>query len=180
MQFTSGKATVKLKGGESKLIEGLPTGVEYTVTEASADGFQVTGKTGDEGTISTTLSKAEFTNTRETGDLEVKKSVTSSTPNDKNKDFSFTVTLSDTTINGTYGEMTFKNGVANFTLKHDETKKAEGLPTGISYTVEEAVDGKFITTKTGETGTIATGTVTANYSNAKDEGGLQVSKTVKP
>ena len=73
MTFENGVATVQLKGGAKSTAAGLPTGITYEITEASATGFQLTGKTGDTGSISTTESKAEFTNTRETGDLELSK-----------------------------------------------------------------------------------------------------------
>ena len=71
--FTNGEGTVTLKGGENKTIEGLPTTVTYKITETAVTGIPNTAKTGDEGTISTTLSEAEFTNTRETGDLTLSK-----------------------------------------------------------------------------------------------------------
>ena len=63
IQFTGGEATFSLKHGESLTITGLPTDVEYTVTEAENDNF-TTEKTGDTGTISNTLATAAFTNTR--------------------------------------------------------------------------------------------------------------------
>ncbi|MBQ6363089.1 MAG: hypothetical protein IJI62_03710, partial [Lachnospiraceae bacterium] len=179
MNFTAGTATVKLKGGQTAKATGLPTGVEYTITEKDAPGFDLTKKTDDTGMISTSVSSAVFTNTRKTGGLSVSKSVVSSTASDKTKAFSFTVTLSDTTISGEYGEMTFKDGIARFTLKHGETISAEGLPTEIEYTVvEEKADG-FVTTKTGDTGTISeTKLAEAVFTNTKDEGGLVVSKSV--
>ena len=43
---------------------------------------------------------------------------------DRSTEFNFTVTLSDTSINGVYGAMEFVNGVATFTLKHNESKTA--------------------------------------------------------
>ena len=52
-------------------------------------------------------------------------------------EFRFTVTLSDKTINDTYGDMTFTDGVTTFTLKDGESKKATGLPNGITYEVTE-------------------------------------------
>ena len=57
--------------------------------------------------------------------------------NFKNLAFNFTVTLGDETIDGTYGEMTFTDGIATFTLKDGETKSATGIPSGISYEVTE-------------------------------------------
>ena len=154
MEFKDGVAEVTLKGGENATAEGLPTDVKYTITEAEAEGFELTGTTGDEGTIKTEMSSAVFTNTRDTGDLTVKKTVASDTKEDETKDFNFIVTLSDTGINGTYGDMEFTDGVAEFTLKHKESKTAEGLPTEIDYTVEEEADDRFVTTMTGETGSI--------------------------
>ena len=179
MKFTGGSATVELKGGQTATATGLPTDVTYTITEATATGFTVTAKTGDNGTISKTKSTASFTNTRDTGELEVTKTVVSTTASDKTKDFTFTVTLNDTSINKTYSEVEFKNGVGTFTLKDGGTKKIEGLPTGITYKVEEATAAGFVTTKTGDTGDITKSeTATAAFTNTKDEGGLIVSKKV--
>ena len=107
----------------------------------------------------------EITNTRD-GDLLVEKEVTGS-DGQKNREFHFTVTLSGTsvtgiqaeTITGEYGDMTFTNGVAEFTLKHGEQKMAEDLPAGLTYTVVEtdANTNRYRTTYTGETGTIPAG-----------------------
>ena len=58
------------------------------------------------------------------------------------------------TINGTYGDMTFLNGVATFKLKDGEAKTAYSLPSGIRYTVTEETAAGFTTTKTGNIGTI--------------------------
>ena len=190
--FTNGKATIKLKGGESKTIEGLPNGVGYTVTETdySSDGYvtTVSGTTGTSNVTSGTISEdtvavAEFTNTRNTyGNLTVKKTVAGNAA-DTNKEFNFKVTLSDTSINGLYGGMTFSDGVATFVLKHGENKTAENLPTGVEYTVKEedyTAAGYYITKQTGETGTISGGcNLTAAFENTRNaEGSLTVSKTL--
>ena len=107
----------------------------------------------------------EVTNTRD-GDLLVEKEVTGS-DGQKNREFHFTVTLSGTSVTGIKGEditgeyrdMTFTNGVAEFTLKHGEQKLAEDLPAGLTYTVVEtdANTNRYRTTYTGETGTIPAG-----------------------
>ena len=123
--FTNGTAAVTLKGGESRTIEGLPTGVKYTITEAEVSGFQLTGKTGDTGTISTTLSEASFTNTRETGNLKLSKVLVSDTAADADQEFTFTINLSDTTISKTYSNVIFTNGVASVTLKGGESRTIE-------------------------------------------------------
>ena len=87
------------------------------------------------------------------GSLSVTKKVTG-TGGDRTKAFTFTITLNDKSINGTYGDMTFENGVAVITLKHGETKIATGLPAGFSYVVEESNNGGYTVTKTEDTGTI--------------------------
>lgn len=51
VEFTNGKATLKLKGNESKTIEGLPKGVTYTVTETDSRGYTAEYE-GSEGEIS--------------------------------------------------------------------------------------------------------------------------------
>ena len=104
------------------------------------------------------------------GNLTVSKTVSGNAA-DSTKAFSFTATLGDTTINGTYGGMTFTNGVATFTLKGGERKTATGLPSGTGYTVTEAdysADG-YVTNKSGDTGVIRKGkTTTAAFTNTKN------------
>ena len=176
--LANGVATVTLKGGQSVTITGLPTEVDYEITEAEAEGFTTEPEDGATGTIKTTLSEEEFTNTREKGDLEVTKTVVSDLAADADKEFSFTVTLADETINGTYGDMTFENGVATVTLKGGQKAVAEGLPTDLDYTVEEAAADGFTTSSTGETGTISTEKSKAAFTNTREVGDLTVSKTV--
>ena len=178
MTFEDGVATFTLKGGESATAEGLPTDVTYTVVETANDDF-VTTKTGDTGTISTTVSTAAFTNTRVVGDLEVTKTVSSDLAADADAEFEFTVTLGDTTISGEYGDMTFEDGVATFTLKGGESATAEGLPTDVTYTVVEKAAEGFTTEKTGDTGTISTTASTAAFTNTRETGELEVTKTVE-
>ena len=154
--FKEGKAEIQLKGGEEKVIEGLPDGTTYSVSEKDADGYEVS-KSGETGSISQEKSSvAAFTNTRNTyGSLTVEKHVTGNA-GDTKKEFRFEVVLTDTNINGTYGDMTFASGIASFTLKDGESKTAKDLPNGIGYSVSEedySGDG-YATTKTGEVGNI--------------------------
>ncbi len=194
MTFTDGVANFDLKHGESLTATGLPAGITYTVTEteANADGYH-TASAGSEGTIPDGgTARADFVNSKSEepgpnlGNLTVTKLV-SGTAGDMDKEWHFTVTLSDTTISGTYGEMTFTNGVAEFTLKHTQSLTATGLPAGVTYTVTETeanADG-YDTKASGESGTIPeNGTANADFVNSKDDtttpktGNLTVSKTV--
>lgn len=84
--------------------------------------------------------------------------------------FSFIATLTDENGNAirdtkgavTYGDATFSNGVARFTLKRNETKKFTNIPAGWHYRVEETRNAKYPTTLVnGTKGYVASGTVTA-------------------
>ncbi|MCQ2511777.1 MAG: Cna B-type domain-containing protein [Lachnospiraceae bacterium] len=173
MAFVNGVAAFPLKDGESKTATWLPEGTAYIVSESdyTREGY-VSTKTGEEGTIvGDDTMTAAFTNTRNTyGDLTVSKTVEGNSAS-KTKEFNFTVTLDDTSINGTYGDMTFENGVATFTLKDGESKTATELPNGTAYTVSEkdyTADG-YVTTKTGEEGTIVgDDTMTATFINTRN------------
>ena len=91
----------------------------------------------------------------ETGDLSLTKEV-SGEGADTEREFSFTVTLSDHSISGTYGGMVFDEGVAAVKAKHGQTVTAAGLPAGITYTIVEmeAYQDGYTTSSSGATGTI--------------------------
>ncbi len=104
------------------------------------------------------------------GNLSVSKTVAGNN-GDTSKAFNFTVTLSDTGINGKFGEMTFANGVATFVLKHGESKTASGLPAGITYTVTEAEADKdgYTTTSVNASGSIIkNNTAAATFTNTRN------------
>ena len=110
-----------------------------------------------------------------TGTLTVKKTVSGGGA-DYNKAFTFTVKLEESgdTYNGevTYGGVTFINGVATFTLKHNESKTIKGIPADMTYTVTESDNAGYTVTMSGNTGTIKAGeTSTAAFNNYKAGGG---------
>ncbi|MBR4743876.1 MAG: Cna B-type domain-containing protein, partial [Oscillospiraceae bacterium] len=181
VEFKEGKATVELADGETVTIEGLAAGVKYTVEEEEVEGF-TTESDGEEGTISEEeAAEAEFTNTRETGDLTVTKELDSDLAADADKTFTITVTLSDDSISGTYGDMTFDGGVATVELKGGESATAEGLPTTVEYTVEEddeSAEG-FEVDYDNEEGEIGEDLVTATVTNTRETGDLTVTKEVE-
>lgn len=175
MTFAGGVAEFKLSHGQSKTAEDLPVGMGYTVTEAdySADGYTTT-KTGDTGTTDGSApQRAVFTNTRNAySSLQVRKLVEGDAASTTD-DFSFKVELSDTTITGTYGDMEFANGVAEFKLSHAQSKTAKDLPVGVRFTVTESdySSSGYTTTKTGDTGIIEEGVVkTAVFTNTRNGG----------
>ena len=181
LRFENGVAEFRLKDGESVTAEKLPINITYEVTEEPAEGYYCLKSENSEGTIEEGVTTATFTNGKDkepekpvpqekTGDLKVSKNVTGS--GDKNKDFAFRVELSDKTVNGIFGDMTFENGTAEFSLKHGESINATGLPAGITYTVTETGTAGYTVTKTGDKGTIADGiTAVAEFTNYKPSGG---------
>ncbi len=184
MTFTDGVAEFALKHGESKTAKDLPAGITYTVveTEADQDGY-TTEKSGDTGTIPEGgTAKAQFINSKPGDDFNVTKVVTGNA-GDPDKEWHFRVELSDKTLNGTFGEMTFTDGVAEFTLKHGETKAARDLPVGLAYTVteQEANQDGYTTTEQNASGTIPGSDeyVDVRFTNDKSTGGLRVTKIVR-
>ena len=104
------------------------------------------------------------------GGLSVTKKVTG-TAGDKDMYFNFVVELSDTSVNGVYGDMEFIDGVAEFALKDGETVTAEGIRADTAYTVTElkaGLDG-YATESDGESGTIPAGDIAkVSFENHKD------------
>ena len=184
MTFTDGKAEIELKHDESQTAFGLPAGITYEVTEqeANQDGYTTTAS-GDKGTIKEGERQvAAFENSKKQGDLTVSKTVSGS-DGDKTKVFHFTVTLSDNTLSGTYGDMTFTDGKAEIELKHGESQTAANLPAGITYEVteQEANQDGYTTTASGDKGTIvAGGRLAAAFENSKDSSPPEPSDPLDP
>lgn len=144
-------------------------GIDATDQSAKTDVFKLltNAEMEDQGITNQTFGGVNAGFILNTASLEVTKTVEGELGN-LQKDFSFTVTLGETSISGTYGEMVFTNGVANFTLKHGQTKKATGLPAGITYEVTETLANGYDTTSTGASGTLpAGGTATAAFTNTR-------------
>ena len=146
--------------------------ITYAIEEVKVDGYE-TSITWDDttGYTITNTHTPESEPEPATGSLKVSKTVVGN-DGDTSKEFHFTVTLSDTSLSDTYGDMTFENGVASFALKHGESKTASGLPAGIRYTVTESDNSGYTVTAAGETGTIeADKTATAAFHNYRGGGG---------
>lgn len=128
---------------------------------------QLTDDAGN--TVERTVEAAVFTNTAKTGTLTVKKTVVGG---DSQREFGFTVTLTDgdgEPVSGTFGKgdgaVTFTDGKATFTLRHGGEKAITGLPVGARYTVtEEAAEG-YATTAEGAEGAVTEAGATAAFTN---------------
>ena len=113
------------------------------------------------------------------GDLKVSNTVSGSA-GDTTKPFTFTVTV-DSSINGTYGEMTFTAGSATFTLRHGESLTAVGLPADTAYTVAESDNEGYTVTANGAAGTISKdGTAVAAFTNNREVPSTQPPTTSAP
>lgn len=165
----SAGGTISLTGGQRAVIEGLPAGTEYTVTEreANQDGYVTTPTDGKvEGTITVGGDNtASFTNCRAPGDLIIRKEVTGSGDRSKEWEFHLTADLPDGRT--LYGEVACErngepetlffdeiDGYATFTLKSGESLEIKDFPIGTKFTVTEveANEGGYTTTVEG-TGT---------------------------
>lgn len=149
MEFTNGTATFTLTNGETKKALELPENASFTVTE-NPDGY-VPEREGEDGYIEPGKTKhVDFTNTLDTfADLKILKTV-SGEEFDEDQEFIFTVTLSGDAGEGSFatvkttsvgeeqeGTLTFADGKATITLKHNESLTIKDLPNGTVYTVEE-------------------------------------------
>lgn len=163
-------------------LKDVPAGtqgfVELTVkvnTEAVKDDRQVANQASVQFGNDPAIKTETIENPAASGSLKVTKTVTGNA-GDPNKEWHFTVTLTQDNVtapvSGTYGEMTFADGIAGFTLKSGESKEAAGLPAGIGYTVTEAEAGQdgYMTTAMGDVGTIASDhPAEATFVNNKEE-----------
>lgn len=181
MKFSNGTATFKLKGGETRMAAKLPAGIAYKVEETPVKDFVTTSR-NEEGTLTPDGAQVTFVNKKVTSGIVVTKKVISALVKDtapEQTQFDFTVALDGASLTGTYGEMEFKNGVASFRLGNGETKAAENLPVGITYTVTEAANDSFTVVKTGETGTVtADRAEVAAFTNTRKTGKLEITKKV--
>ncbi|MCI6261970.1 MAG: DUF5979 domain-containing protein [Olsenella sp.] len=167
LTFVDGKATINLKAGQKIALSGIPSGYSYSVSEdnvtddvyddndASHTSYAVTGT--DSGRLDSDAS-VTITNTVRTGSLTVKKQVTKEVNPTSSFRIKVTLTGAGTGLSGTYGAMTFNEGIAAFDLKNNESITATGLPEGTTYTVEENSYDDYTTTYAGNNGTIGVGT----------------------
>ena len=164
LKVVDGKGTLAIKADETITITGIVIGSAYKVTEIKVPTYFKASEAVS-GTIAASGNTATITNTYLTGSLTVKKEVVDATaPDDA---FTFTVQ---------YGDKT-----ETFTLKKNGVKTITGIPAGTAYTVTEEANSKYTTTKTGDTGTIASGeTAKAVFTNTYMYGDLKIGKRVEP
>ena len=164
-------------------VEPTRSGYKFTGWNTKADG------TGDIFTAETDVTEsmtvyAQWQPLAGSGNLTVSKTVTGNA-GDTSKEFHFTVKM-DTPINGTYGDMSFTDGTALLTLKHNEKRTATGLPADVNYEVTEAEANQngYTTTAENASGIIVKDTtVVASFTNNKNSnpsGGQPTGTTPTP
>ena len=167
-------ARVRVAGGGSLTILGIPSGTSYTVSEAdyTADRYTTTS-TGAVGVVETAAVRATFLNTRANpgyGTLTVTKTVEAiggaEIPDTQfvfdialtlEDGEDFTGTLRTTRTSGETGRLYFNGGAASIRLSHGESVTLSGIPLGTSYTVTERAAQDMRVSSTGSEGAI-TGT----------------------
>lgn len=176
----NGEGPVSLSSGQQITIGGFPSASSYTVQEVTSNEdnalkYDVTyngTQTVPSGTLSADATVA-VVNAVQEGALSVTKHVTGEVNSTRN--FTFTVKLggSGANLTGTYGDMEFSNGEATFTLADGQTKIAEHLPAGATYTVTEESNDNYTTTSENAEGTIAKGvTSQASFTNTRSMSSL--------
>ena len=164
-------ARVRVAGGGSLTILGIPSGTSYTVSEAdyTADRYTTTS-TGAVGVVETAAVRATFLNTRANpgyGALTVTKTVEAiggaEIPDTQfvfdialtlEDGEDFTGTLRTTRTSGETGRLYFNGGAASIRLSHGESVTLSGIPLGASYTVTERAAQDMRVSSTGSEGTI--------------------------
>ena len=151
-----GKAVVELMGGESVTLKDIVAGTAFTVTEdnyASEAYFPTPASGVVSGTVTTQVQTAAFTNTRNTVELTVRKTLAGNAAS-ADKLFAITVQLTGANgvdVSGEYpytatggytpasGKITVdRNGRAQVELKGGQSLTVTGIPVDTGYTVTEA------------------------------------------
>ena len=164
-------ARVRVAGGGSLTILGIPSGTSYTVSEAdyTADRYTTTS-TGAVGVVETAAVRATFLNTRANpgyGALTVTKTIEAiggaEIPDTQfvfdialtlEDGEDFTGTLRTTRTSGETGRLYFNGGAASIRLSHGESVTLSGIPLGTSYTVTERAAQDMRVSSTGSEGAI--------------------------
>ena len=173
--FAFGRAVLELSGGEEAVIPGLPAGTVYTVTEREgrADVLypqeESPHRIPEGETALVTLERPENT----LGRLRL---TCTQTGRDADPDgmYHFLIRTDADTLNGRFGDLTFKNGAAEILMKAGETCVAPGLPDGTRYQITcEGLKEDTAFNCAGDTGILRGGRESrASFVFAGQSGGL--------
>lgn len=146
----SGKSSFNLKNGESIFIKDIPAGAEYTVVEDVATGYTEANGGKYTGTIKKgDTQSVNVVNTYNPSHKMTIKKIVKGNQGDKTKQFKFQMMLTGNSVssslaytkNGQAGSVTVKNGIAEFTLGHEDVMVFNEMPAGAKYVITE-LDGE--------------------------------------
>ncbi|MBO5516541.1 MAG: VWA domain-containing protein, partial [Firmicutes bacterium] len=171
---------------DSPIIITVTKGDTAVTVSANKDGMSVIeGPTDGVYTIT-----AE--NKRDAGDLKITKTVEDGGPGYANKVFTFEITLKDAegnNVDGTYEAdgtattVSFADGKATVTLKHNQSITIKSIPTGYSYKVVEVANqipgGYSIKSSDNTEGAIEDDLTIAAFTNTYSVGSVEASFPVK-
>jgi uncharacterized repeat protein (TIGR01451 family) len=159
--------TITTSGGTgSASVEGIPTGVECTVTE-HADAHWTVEVVPADGTVTIAAgdNTVAFDNTRVRGSLEINKT------SDEDATFTFDVDCDGTDYDVQNVTITTVGGTGHATIPD--------IPTGTSCTVTEDANPLFTSTVVPADGTVVIGDEEAvNFANLRNRGSLIVTKAI--
>lgn len=152
LTFNQGVANFTLTNGETIVVDHLPAGIAYKITEASNENYRV-AYSNAEGTVPSNGSVSVVIENTKLNPLSISKMVQGEM-GDKTKPFHFDITLETTDgvpFNGTFTyavfsadtevpteeSLAFTDGKATVTLTHDQEALIKGIPYGYKYTVTE-------------------------------------------
>ena len=186
---SEGTVKINLGAGETLTVRDLPAGTVYKISEEPVTNYTPDPSNVYDGSLTNKDRTVEIINNysfteEKLGDITVTNAVIGS-EEDSLRRFAFTLTLADSTVNGTYGDLEFVGGRAEFGLMSGEAATASGLPADVGYTVEESAvsaEGFSVTDSGNTAGTVpADGAVTVMFLNERAVGavgGITVRNTV--
>jgi len=155
---------------EERMADYIGTGTDGYTVEGAENSRQLISRDSKQTTIVNT------SNTRRTGRLDIKKTVTdmSNTPIDDNTLFHFTVKLKNEKgdyLTGIkmFGDTMFYNGKANVSIGNGEIYAITDIPEGYSYEVAEEDYKEYTTESVNASGSISANiTQTVSFTNKKN------------
>jgi len=130
--------TIETPNERYAIAQEDPTREGYTFLGWTTDqpGIRARVKYGNQIQADTLVPENNILYAQWSPSLTVKK-VVEGNMGDSNKEFTFMITSTDSSLSGSFGNLTFTGGSASFTLKDGESRTISGVPVGSTYTIAE-------------------------------------------
>ena len=163
-KYTITEDTLGANAPDGVSIDGHAFEVEITIPE-TMDNATISIDGDDEATSFDFVNAYEMP---EPDSLTVTKAVRGDNL-DPDAKFDFTIELLNQKVTGTYGEVEFTDGVANFQLGDGDSVTATNLPSGTQYKVTETVPEGYTATASKDEGSVTdTEGAVVRFTNTKD------------